>query len=153
MSIQENVLFGVRFHRSANGRGYAEVAKIYLEKVGLWEEVKDRLNTSAARLSLGQQQRLCLARTLANEPEVLLMDEPCSALDPTSTARIEELMHSLKDEHTIIIVTHNLAQARRTSTVSLFLLDGEIAERGPTEKVLTNPEHPRVREIVFGREG
>jgi len=153
MSIQENVLFGVRFHGRANGRGYAEIAHLYLRKVGLWDEVKDGLNTSASRLSIGQQQRLCLARTLANEPEVILMDEPCSALDPTSTARIEELIHSLKDDHTIIVVTHNLAQARRISTDSLFLLDGKIADRGSTEKVLTDPDHPRVRDIVFGREG
>jgi phosphate transport system ATP-binding protein len=153
MSIRENVLFGVRYHERCSQQRTSELAELYLTRVGLWGEVKDRLNGSAGALSIGQQQRLCIARSLANRPEVLLMDEPCSALDPTSTAKIEELILGLRAEIPIVIVTHNLAQARRVSTRCLFFLAGTVAEQGPTDQVLTNPGHAGVRAIVNGLEG
>src|SRR5207248_10526548 len=111
-----------------------------LEQAGLWEEVKDRLGQPGARLSGGQQQRLCIARALAVEPEVLLMDEPASALDPASTLRIEQLINELKDRYTVIIVTHNMQQAARVADWTLFLLSGRVVEYGPTERIFTAPE-------------
>lgn len=153
MSIQENLLFGIKYHGHWDGRSKEEITKDCLEKVGLWNEVKDRLKFSASKLSIGQQQRLCFARSLANDPEILLMDEPCSALDPASTARIEELILELKKKLTMIIVTHNIAQARRISTQSLFMLEGKIVESGLTGQVLDDPDHPQVRDIVTGKAG
>ncbi len=117
-----------------------EYAREYLEQVGLWNEIKDRLSDRADRLSGGQQQRLCLARTLANQPEVILMDEPCSSLDPAATQQIEELIFALQRRATpIVIVTHNLAQAKRVCDQAIFMLDGEIVESGPTAKIFHEP--------------
>jgi len=153
MSIRDNVMFGADYHNKTRAAEKDEQVHTYLDKVGLWEEVKDRLKSPGSMLSIGQQQRLCIARSLANRPEVLLMDEPCSALDPDSTAKIEDLILKLKDEIAIVIVTHNLAQARRVSSNCLFFLNGTIAEQGKTAGVLNNPAHPSVQAIVMGREG
>jgi phosphate transport system ATP-binding protein len=153
MSIQDNVLFGAHYHERLTAARKREVVETCLARVGLWGEVKDRLKAPGGALSVGQQQRLCIARSLANRPEVLLMDEPCSALDPASTARIEDLILSLKGEIAVVIVTHNLAQARRVSSHCLFFLAGELAEQGDTGQVLTAPRHPGVRAIVSGQEG
>lgn len=124
-----------------------------LVKAALWEEVKDRLNDSAMDLSGGQQQRLCIARALAMEPEVILMDEPCSALDPVSTSRIEDLMFELKERYTIIIVTHNMQQAARVSDFTAFLENGRLVEFDETDQVFTRPQHKRTEEYVTGRFG
>jgi phosphate transport system ATP-binding protein len=153
MSIRENVLFGVRFHKHWNGRTKDEFTRTYLERAGLWAEVKDRLHQPASRLSVGQLQRLCIARALANEPEALLMDEPCSALDPVSTARIEDLILALKEQLPVIIVTHNLAQARRVSDRCLFLSDGICLEQGSTDRIFMAPADSKVRDFVTGRIG
>jgi phosphate transport system ATP-binding protein len=153
MSIQENVLFGARYHERLTAARKGEIVESYLGRVGLWDEVKDRLKAPGSALSIGQQQRLCIARSLANQPEVLLMDEPCSALDPASTAKIEELILSLRADIPIVIVTHNLPQARRVSSRCLFFLAGRLAEQGETEQVLTAPRHSGVRAIVSGQEG
>ena len=153
MSIAENVLFGIRFHRLWNGRSAETIIETYLERAGLWNEVKDRVREPASRLSAGQLQRLCIARALANDPEVLLMDEPCSALDPLSTAKIEELILGLKEQLPIVIVTHNLAQARRVSDRSVFICEGRSLEEGPTGRVFTEPRDERVRDFITGRIG
>jgi phosphate transport system ATP-binding protein len=153
LSIRENVLFGVRFHQHWQGRPKDEFTQTYLERAGLWEEVKDRLRQPASALSVGQLQRLCIARALANEPEALLMDEPCSALDPVSTARIEELILGLKEQLPVIIVTHNLAQARRIADRCLFLADGVCLEQGPADRIFTDPASARVRDFVTGKIG
>jgi len=153
LSIGENVLFGVRFHKNWNGRKKEDIVQTNLEKAGLWDEVKDRVSEPASRLSVGQLQRLCIARALANDPEALLMDEPCSALDPVSTARVEELIVALKRQLSIVIVTHNLAQARRISDQSLFLYDGQSLEQDVTERILTDPKNRRVRDFVTGKVG
>ena len=153
MSILEDVLFGARYHGLLNGTPPVEYARRYLEQVGLWKEVKDRLRDRAERLSGGQQQRLCLARTLANQPEVILMDEPCSSLDPAATQQIEELVRGLKARYTIVIVTHNLAQARRVSDRAIFMLDGEIIERGSTEEIFVSPRSRLTRDFVSGQFG
>ena len=151
MSILDNVLFGARYHGLA--RDPVDSARHYLERVGLWDEVKDRLQTSALTLSGGQQQRLCLARTLAVRPSIVLMDEPCSALDPRATAVIEELVRELAREYTIVIVTHNIAQARRVADHCLFMLDGQAVAAGTREEMLLNPHHPTVRDFVTGLVG
>jgi len=153
MSIRENVLFGAQYHERKTTQQKHDLVEEYLGRVGLWDEVKDRLKTPGAALSIGQQQRLCCARSLANQPEVLLMDEPCSALDPASTAKIEEMILKFKNEISIVIVTHNLAQASRVATNCLFFLNGSIAEQGKTSELLNNPTHPGVRAIVLGKEG
>jgi phosphate transport system ATP-binding protein len=153
MSIAENVLFGVRFHGNWNGRTQEEIVQSCLERVGLWDEVKDRLSDQASRLSVGQLQRLCIARALANDPEAILMDEPCSALDPVSTGRIEELIMAMKPQLPIVIVTHNLAQARRISDQSLFLYDGQSLEQDTTERIFTHPKSERVRDFITGKVG
>lgn len=124
-----------------------------LKQAALWEEVADRLDENALNLSGGQQQRLCIARTLAMEPEVILMDEPCSALDPISTARIEDLLFELKEQYTIVIVTHNMQQAARVSDYTAFIEDGELVEYGETEQVFTNPSEKRTEDYVTGRFG
>jgi phosphate transport system ATP-binding protein len=152
MSILENVLFGARYHGAVNGPALAE-ARRYLEKVGLWEEVKGRLRTSALTLSGGQQQRLCLARTLAVCPSIVLMDEPCSALDPRATAAIEALLRDLARDYTIVIVTHNVAQARRVARHCVFMQDGTILAAGSREEMLIHPSHPTVRDFVTGTVG
>ena len=151
MSIAENVLFGARYHGYVRDRA-ADVRR-YLELVGLWEEVKDRLDASAHSLSGGQQQRLCLARTLAVQPSVVLMDEPCSALDPLATAVIEALIRDLARDYTIVVVTHNIAQAQRVADHCIFMLDGEVLAAGTRQEVLIHPRHRTVRDFVTGRIG
>jgi phosphate transport system ATP-binding protein len=153
MSILEDVLFGARYHGLLKGATPAEYAQRYLEQVGLWNEVKDRLRDRAEQLSGGQQQRLCLARTLANQPEVILMDEPCSSLDPAATQQIEELIRGLKARYTIVIVTHNLAQAKRVSDRAIFMLDGEIIEDGRTDEIFMTPRLNLTRDFISGRIG
>lgn len=153
MTILNDVLFGARYHRLLDGMAPREYARIYLEQAGLWHEVKDRLDDRAERLSGGQQQRLCLARTLANQPQVILMDEPCSSLDPAATQQIEELIADLKQRYTIIVVTHNLAQARRIADEAVFMFAGEIVERGGAGKMFSGPDSKLVRDFVSGRIG
>ena len=151
MSIQDNVAAGLRL----NGYGgkLDEVVERCLQQAALWDEVKDRLKASALSLSGGQQQRLCIARALAVEPEVLLMDEPASALDPIATAKIEELMHELRERYTIVIVTHNMQQAARVSDVTAFFYMGELVETGSTEQIFTNPREQRTEDYVTGKFG
>jgi phosphate transport system ATP-binding protein len=153
MSILDDVLFGARYHGLLGGAPPEEYARRYLSQAGLWSEVKDRLRERADRLSGGQQQRLCLARTLANQPEVILMDEPCSSLDPAATKQIEELVLALKPRYTFVIVTHNLAQARRVSDHALFMLDGQIIEQGSTTQLFNNPQSQLTRDFVSGQIG
>jgi len=151
MSIFDNVVAGLKL----NGiRGnYAERVEKGLRQAALWDEVKDRLQHSALSLSGGQQQRLCIARSLAIEPEVLLMDEPASALDPIATAKIEELIHELRESLTIVIVTHNMQQAARVSDATAFFYLGELIEHGPTEQIFTNPREGRTEDYVTGKFG
>jgi len=151
MSILDNVLFGARYHGLACDPMMD--ARYSLERVGLWNEVKDRLQASALTLSGGQQQRLCLARTLAVRPAIVLMDEPCSALDPRATAVIEDLTRELTHDYTIVIVTHNIAQARRVADHGVFMLDGQIVDAGTREELLIHPRHPTVRDFVTGLVG
>ena len=152
-SIYENVVYGLRIV-GINDRQYLdEVVESTLKRAALWEEVKDTLHQSAAELSGGQQQRLCIARALAVEPDVLLMDEPCSALDPISTAKIEELIHQLKDAFTIVIVTHNMQQAARVSDYTAFFYLGELVEYGETGKLFTNPDKQQTEDYITGRFG
>ncbi len=153
MSILENVVFGVRFFRKITFAQAHEIAETYLTKVGLWSEVKDRLKESAHQLSGGQQQRLSLARTLANQPDLVLMDEPCSALDPASSDLIEQLMLELKRDYTIVIVTHNMSQARRVSDNAVFLYKGELIEKGPTKHIFESPRTKLAADYVFGNFG
>ncbi|HRG84185.1 MAG TPA: phosphate ABC transporter ATP-binding protein PstB, partial [Chitinophagales bacterium] len=141
MSIFDNIAFGMRIHGEKNKRLLQDRVQHYLQVASLWDEVKDRLHTPAARLSIGQQQRLCLARGLAVEPEIILGDEPTSALDPISTKHIENKFSELKEQYTIVMVTHILRQARRIADYVIFMYLGEIIEHGPTEQVLTNPQH------------
>lgn len=151
--VYETVAFGLRLHRRLSRWELDERVERALRQAALWDEVKDHLHRkSGLELSGGQQQRLCIARALATDPEVLL-DEPCSALDPVSTARIEALMADLVRERTLVIVTHNLAQAARVSDVTAFLLDGELVEWGPTAAVFTRPTDPRTEDYVAGRFG
>ena len=152
-SIYENVVYGLRIIGINNRRHLDEVVEKSLRRAALWNEVKDTLNKSAADLSGGQQQRLCIARALAVEPEVLLMDEPCSALDPISTAKIEELIHELKDTFTIVIVTHNMQQAARVSDQTAFFYLGELIEFGETGKLFTAPEKRQTEDYITGRFG
>ncbi len=150
MSIYDNIAYGPRIHGARKKKELNELVEHYLRAAGLWEEVKDRLNSPAARLSIGQQQRLCLARGLAVEPEIILGDEPTSALDPLSTQRIEELFLQLKDRYTLVLVTHILRQARRLSDYIVFLYMGEIIEFGTTEQVLLHPKEKLTQEYVKG---
>jgi phosphate transport system ATP-binding protein len=152
-SIYENVIYGLRIV-GINNRGVLdEVVEKSLRRAALWDEVKDSLHKSAADMSGGQQQRLCIARALAVEPEVILMDEPCSALDPISTAKIEELIHELKDTFTIVIVTHNMQQAARVSDYTAFFYLGELIEFGETGKLFTAPEKRQTEDYITGRFG
>ena len=154
MSIFDNVAYGCRIHgMHPKKKELADVVEHYLTEVGLWEEVKDRLQSSAMRLSIGQQQRLCIARALAVEPEVILMDEPTSALDPISTSKIEELAMDLKDRYTIIIVTHNMQQAARISDKTAFFLLGEMVEFDKTETLFSVPKDKRTEDYITGRFG
>jgi len=152
MSIFDNVASGPRLAGMGRGNLRARV-QTALEDAGLWGEVADRLSEHATGLSGGQQQRLCIARSLAVDPEVLLMDEPCSALDPTATLRIEELIEELKSRVTIVIVTHNMQQAARVADRTAFMLDGELVEVGPTHEFFTTPSDPRTEEYVTGKFG
>jgi len=154
MSIEDNVaaglkLNGINFSRSEKD----QIVERCLKQAALWEEVKDRLRVPGGSLSGGQQQRLCVARALAVEPEVLLMDEPCSALDPISTARIEELLIELKANYTIVIVTHNMQQAARTADMTAFLYAGELIEYGETRQIFTNPNRRETEDYITGRFG
>jgi phosphate transport system ATP-binding protein len=152
-SIYENVVYGLRIVGISNRSLLDEVAEKSLHRAALWDEVKDNLNKSATDLSGGQQQRLCIARALAVEPEVLLMDEPCSALDPISTAKIEELIHELKDTFTIVIVTHNMQQAARCADRTAFFYLGELIEFGETAKLFTAPDKRQTEDYITGRFG
>jgi phosphate transport system ATP-binding protein len=152
-SIYENIVYGLRIVGVSNRSYLDEVVEKSLRRAALWDEVKDSLHKSAADLSGGQQQRICIARALAVEPEVLLMDEPCSALDPISTAKIEELIHELKDTFTIVIVTHNMQQAARVSDDTAFFYLGELIEFGETGKLFTTPEKRQTEDYITGRFG
>ncbi len=154
LSIYENIVFGERIHADGITRDTLdEIVEKSLRSVLLWDEVKDRLNEPALRLSLEQRQRLCIARLIAVKPDVLLMDEPCSALDPQATARVEELMRELKNNYTIIIVTHNMQQAARVSDDTGFMLLGELIEFGKTEQIFTAPRDKRTEDYITGRYG
>jgi phosphate transport system ATP-binding protein len=153
MSIFDNAVAGLRLNGRLPKPELQDRAERALRQAGLWDEVKDRLDAAGARLSGGQQQRLCIARALAVEPEVLLMDEPASALDPASTLRIEELIDELKEKYTVVIVTHNMQQAARVSDWTAFMLYGELVEFGPTSKVFTTPDDQRTEDYVTGRFG
>lgn len=153
LSIRENVGYGPKIHGTARGDELDDVAQRCLSAVGLWEDLKDRLHDNALSMSPEQQQRLCIARAIAVEPEVLLMDEPCSALDPIATLRIEALMRELSKRYTILVVTHNMQQAARISDETGFLWMGELIEMGPTADVFTHPRDPRTEDYVTGRYG
>ena len=152
-SIYENVAYGPRIHGENRKKKLDEIVESSLKSVALWDEVQDRLHDSALGMSGGQQQRLCIARAIAVEPEVLLMDEPCSALDPIATAKIEELIYELKSRFTIVIVTHNLQQAARVSDYTAFLLLGELVEYGATSKIFQKPSDKRTLDYITGRFG
>ncbi|RNB83524.1 phosphate ABC transporter ATP-binding protein PstB [Brevibacillus panacihumi] len=152
-SIYENIAFAPRFHGLTDKRKLDEVVEESLRKAALWDEVKDRLRESALSLSGGQQQRLCIARAIAMQPTILLLDEPASALDPISTMKIEELVMSLKEEYTIVIVTHNLHQAARISDKTAFFLMGELIEYNDTSKLFTTPENEKTEAYISGRFG
>ena len=153
MSIHDNVIAGLKLNRAGRSAEFEQVVESCLRRTALWEEVKDSLAKSGASLSGGQQQRLCIARALAVEPEILLMDEPCSALDPVSTAKIEELIQELKKQYTIVIVTHNMQQAARASDYTGFLLLGELIEFDVTEKIFEVPKDKRTEDYITGRFG
>ena len=152
-SIFENVVYGPKIHGEKNGKRLQEIAEKSLRAAALWDEVKDRLNRSALDLSGGQQQRLCIARVLAVEPEVILMDEPASALDPIATSKIEDLIGELKKDYTVIIVTHSMQQAARISDFTSFFLLGELIEMGTTSDIFTRPRDKRTEDYITGRYG
>jgi phosphate transport system ATP-binding protein len=153
LSIFDNVAYGPRLNKIIQSSRLAEIVEKALRAAVLWEEVKDRLHTLALRLSGGQQQRLCIARTLALEPEVLLLDEPCSGLDPISTASIEETLYQLKKDYTIILVPHNIQQASRVADRVGFFLNGDLVEEGPVYQIFTKPKDKRTEDYVTGRFG
>jgi len=156
ISVYENVVFGLRIHSERQDLKRAlldEAVEKALTEVGLWEDLKDRLDAKATSLQLEQQQKLCIARLLPLKPRVILMDEPCSALDVEGTRAIEELMFSLKGRYTVLIVTHNMAQARRASDECIFMLLGEMIEHRRTEDLFLNPKHPKTAEYIEGRYG
>jgi len=150
MSIYDNVAYGPRIHGLRRRRELDQIVEHYLKIAGLWEEVKDRLSEPASRLSLGQQQRLCLARGLAVEPEIILGDEPTSALDPQSSQNVERCLLTLKSQYTVLLVTHILRQARRVADYIVFLYLGEVIEHGPAEVVFRQPRDPRTRAYLLG---
>ena len=152
-SIFENVAYGPKINGIKNKTDLAEIVERSLQRAAIWDEVKDRLQDSALGLSGGQQQRLCIARTLAVDPEVVLMDEPASALDPISTGKIEELIYQLKENYTIIIVTHNMQQAARVSDYTAFFYIGELIEFGKTKKIFTKPDKKQTEDYITGRFG
>jgi phosphate transport system ATP-binding protein len=153
MSIYENIAFGIRMHERPSRSELDGRVEAALRRVALWDEVKDKLSASGLSLSGGQQQRLCIARSVAVKPEVVLLDEPCSALDPLSTAKIEELICELKDDHTIVLVTHNMQQAARISDFTAFMYLGELVEFGRTDKIFTAPHDRRTQDYITGRFG
>ena len=153
MSIYENIAFGIRLYEKLPKRELDQRVEDALRRAALWDEVKDKLNASGLSLSGGQQQRLCIARTVAVRPEVILFDEPCSALDPISTAKIEELIDELKEDYTIVIVTHNMQQAARVSDFTAFMYLGELIEFGPTDRIFTSPTDRRTQDYITGRFG
>ncbi len=153
-SIYDNIAYGPRIHGMVAGReNLDDIVRTSLERAGLWKEVADRLNEPGTSLSGGQQQRLCIARAIAVDPEVILMDEPCSALDPIATARIEELIDELRENYTIVIVTHNMQQAARVSQTTAFFHLGELVEVGDTDRIFTNPRDERTQGYITGRFG
>ena len=152
-TIYENIAYGPRILGISQKSRLDEIVEKSLKDAALWEEAKDRLHDNALDLSGGQHQRLCIARTIAVEPEVVLMDEPCSALDPIATAKIEELIHQLKREYTIVIVTHNMQQAARVSDYTAFMYLGKLIEFGPTDKLFTTPEKKETEDYITGRFG
>jgi phosphate transport system ATP-binding protein len=153
LTVRENVLYGPRIHAMASGSELDVIAERCLSAVGLWDDLKDQLDESALEISSEQMQRLCIARAIAVEPDVLLMDEPCSALDPIATLRIESLMRELAERYTILVVTHNMQQAARISDDTGFMLLGELIEMGPTAELFTRPRDPRTEDYVTGRYG
>ncbi len=152
-SVFDNIAYGLRINGLRNQRLIEEIVERSLRGAALWDEVKDRLDKSAFTLSGGQQQRLCIARALAVEPEVILFDEPCSAVDPIATAKIEDLIHALKKRYTVVIVTHNMQQAARVSDFTAFMMLGELIEFDATEKVFTNPGSKLTEDYITGRFG
>jgi phosphate transport system ATP-binding protein len=150
MSIFENVAYGLRIHHDKNSKELAETVQHCLEEVGLWKEVKDRLHDPASRLSVGQQQRLCLARAIAVQPDVILCDEPTSALDPIAAQQIEKLLLKLKKDYTVILVTHTLRQAKRVADYVIFLYFGMVIEQGPATEVFNNPKSPEMKAYLAG---
>ena len=158
MSIRDNIAYGPRQHGKTKAGDLEDIVEMSLQRVGLWDELKDKLRQPAQSLSSGQQQRLCIARLLAVEPEVILMDEPCSALDPEATLKVEDLMRELAENYTIVIVTHNMQQAARASDHAAFLMmasdgAGELVEFGPTTQIFTNPRDKRTEDYITGRFG
>jgi phosphate transport system ATP-binding protein len=153
MSIYDNIAFGPRLHSKMTKAETDELVERCLRGAALWDETRDRLKASALALSGGQQQRLCIARALANDPEVLLLDEPCSALDPNSTSKIEDLIFELRGNYTIIIVTHNMQQAARVSDRTAFFLKGKLIEEGATTEIFTRPSHDETESYITGRFG
>jgi phosphate transport system ATP-binding protein len=153
MTIYDNIAFGIRLYEKLPQSEMDGRVESALRRAALWDEVKDKLHSSGMGLSGGQQQRLCIARTVAVKPEVILLDEPCSALDPISTARIEELIDELKSDYTIVIVTHNMQQAARCTNFAAFMFLGELIEFDTTEKVFTSPSQPKTLEYITGRFG
>jgi len=151
MSIYENIAFGVKLHTLRNGRKMDEIIETALKRAALWDEVKDDLNKPASSLSGGQQQRLCIARAIAIDPEIILLDEPTSALDPIATQKIENLIEHLSENYTIIIVTHNLAQAIRISDYMYFMFQGELIESGKTENIIKSPKKQLTEDYLNGR--
>ena len=153
MTIYDNIAFGINLYEKLRKSELDDRVESALQRAALWGEVKDKLRASGLSLSGGQQQRLCIARTVATKPEVILLDEPCSALDPISTAKIEELIDELSNEYTIVIVTHNMQQASRTSDYTAFMYLGELIEFGPTEQVFTAPKKKQTEQYITGRFG
>jgi phosphate transport system ATP-binding protein len=153
MSIRDNVAYGMRIHHTKKGKAADRAVQHYLEMAGLWDEVKDRLKSPAARLSIGQQQRLCLARGLAVEPEIILGDEPTSALDPISAQHIEGKLHELKEKYTIVLVTHTLRQAKRLADYVIFMYLGEVVEAGIAREVFEHPQQSRTKQFIEGAIG
>jgi phosphate transport system ATP-binding protein len=153
MTIFDNIAFGINLYEGLSRAEMAERVETALRRAALWDEVKDKLNQSGMSLSGGQQQRLCIARSVATKPELILMDEPCSALDPISTAKIEELISELSNDYTIALVTHNMQQASRVSDYTAFMFLGELIEFGETEKIFTTPTNRRTEDYITGRFG
>jgi phosphate transport system ATP-binding protein len=153
LSVRENLTFGLEIHREHSKKNHTDIIEQSLKDVLLWDDLKERLDHSALRLSLEQQQRLCIARVLAMKPQIILMDEPCSALDPIATLRIEELMQELKKNYTIVIVTHNMQQAARASDYTAFLYIGALIEFGETKRIFSAPKEKQTEDYITGRFG